>query len=446
MALKTVTFKVTAPDGSAISGAEVRADLSQACVIAGTQEIVPSSVKTTTAVDGTASLVLQANNDMTPTGTSYMVTESGSTGTYRYTVVVPITGKAITNAINNGSGLIRITATAHGFVTGNKVDVGNVTGTTEANKTGWTVTVIDANTFDLQASVFANAYVSGGVASLPFAASSIQSNAPTASPTPARVSTLTVDGAATFTAGPVVIGADPGGAQLLRVGGTGHFSGLLTLDAGLTVSAGPVSLPASTFSGTITISAGGLAVNAGGIQAIHGAQATTPGGGGNPPALYGLKITGTGALPDAYLYAVTDANGGLAIQADRTYFVGYSVNYSKLTTIEGFPVIQAGGTAQGFNGVTDFLVQTNGSNITLFHGSNASDTNIAAYTGFKTNLLGSGVGGTAKISVDSTGLSFYAGATVAKQTVNGSRAGNAALASLLTALAATGLLTDSSTA
>lgn len=43
-------------------------------------------------------------------------------------------------------------------------------------------------------------------------------------------------------------------------------------------------------------------------------------------------------------------------------------------------------------------------------------------------------------------IGFYGTATAAKQTVTGSRGGNAALASLLTALAATGLLTDSSSA
>lgn len=73
--------------------------------------------------------------------------------------------KAITGAVSNG-GLIRITATGHGYSTNNKVDITGVIGTTEANKTGWSVTVIDANTFDLQSSVFTNAYVSGGLAVL----------------------------------------------------------------------------------------------------------------------------------------------------------------------------------------------------------------------------------------------------------------------------------------
>jgi hypothetical protein len=71
----------------------------------------------------------------------------------------------ITGAVN-AAGLIRITSAAHGFSTGNVVDISGVVGTTEANRTGWTITVIDANTFDLQGSVFANAYISGGLVSL----------------------------------------------------------------------------------------------------------------------------------------------------------------------------------------------------------------------------------------------------------------------------------------
>jgi len=69
----------------------------------------------------------------------------------------------ITGAADNGAGLIRITATAHGFSTGNTVTISGVVGTVEANGT-WTITAIAANTFDLQGSAFAVAYVSGGFA------------------------------------------------------------------------------------------------------------------------------------------------------------------------------------------------------------------------------------------------------------------------------------------
>ena len=72
---------------------------------------------------------------------------------------------AVTNCVNNGSGLIRVTAVGHSFVTGGRVSVRSVGGTTEANGL-WTITKIDADNFDLQGSTFANPYTSGGNASL----------------------------------------------------------------------------------------------------------------------------------------------------------------------------------------------------------------------------------------------------------------------------------------
>lgn len=54
--------------------------------------------------------------------------------------------------------------------------------------------------------------------------------------------------------------------------------------------------------------------------------------------------------------------------------------------------------------------------------------------------------GTNRVQVNATGLGFFNSTPAAKPTVTGSRGGNAALASLLTALATLGLITDSSTA
>ena len=55
-----------------------------------------------------------------------------------------------------------------------------------------------------------------------------------------------------------------------------------------------------------------------------------------------------------------------------------------------------------------------------------------------------GGGSTNQLQVSDTGLGFYGTAPQAKPTITGSRGGNAALASLLTALSARGLITDSS--
>lgn len=72
-----------------------------------------------------------------------------------------VANKTVSGAVNNGSSLIRLTVTGHGLTTGASVAVYGVAGTTEANGQ-WIVTVIDANTVDLQGSVFAHAYTSGG--------------------------------------------------------------------------------------------------------------------------------------------------------------------------------------------------------------------------------------------------------------------------------------------
>ncbi len=68
---------------------------------------------------------------------------------------------SVTGAVDNGSGLVRVTATAHGLTTGDVVGISGVVGTTEANG-GWRVIVVDANDIDLDGSVFVNAYTSDG--------------------------------------------------------------------------------------------------------------------------------------------------------------------------------------------------------------------------------------------------------------------------------------------
>lgn len=69
--------------------------------------------------------------------------------------------KSATAMANNGSGAIRVTSAAHGYKTGDRVDITGTVGTTEANGT-WTITRVNANAFDLNGSTFANAWSSGG--------------------------------------------------------------------------------------------------------------------------------------------------------------------------------------------------------------------------------------------------------------------------------------------
>jgi hypothetical protein len=68
------------------------------------------------------------------------------------TILVPSTPAALTvsNAANNGSGLIRLTISSTStLATGNEVNVANLGGTTEANGS-WIITVIDGSNIDLQ--------------------------------------------------------------------------------------------------------------------------------------------------------------------------------------------------------------------------------------------------------------------------------------------------------
>ena len=73
-----------------------------------------------------------------------------------------ITYRIISNAIDNGSGLVRLLVnTTSGMITGQQVTIGEVVGTTEANG-NWTITVISLTEVDLDGSTFVNAYISGG--------------------------------------------------------------------------------------------------------------------------------------------------------------------------------------------------------------------------------------------------------------------------------------------
>ena len=62
----------------------------------------------------------------------------------------------------SASGKIRITATAHGLLTGDIIQLEGIGGTIEAVGQ-WTITKHDANSFDLDNSHFTNAYTSGGL-------------------------------------------------------------------------------------------------------------------------------------------------------------------------------------------------------------------------------------------------------------------------------------------
>lgn len=85
-----------------------------------------------------------------------------------YNVYLENFAGTVSGAANNGGGLVRLTVNSTtDLATGYPLTVSGVTGTTEANGSNWTITVVDATHIDLQGSVFVNAYVSGGVLSGP---------------------------------------------------------------------------------------------------------------------------------------------------------------------------------------------------------------------------------------------------------------------------------------
>lgn len=74
-----------------------------------------------------------------------------------------IGGRSITNAVNNGGGLIRLTVSStSGWTTGDSKTISSVGGVTNANGT-FLITVIDGTHIDLQGSTFAGVYTSGGI-------------------------------------------------------------------------------------------------------------------------------------------------------------------------------------------------------------------------------------------------------------------------------------------
>lgn len=123
------------PDDNPIAGVLVTIELSQDCTIPGSTEVLPGKLKTVSAADGTWVLSAYATNDLTPNGTFYRERETAPDGTIRQrTIQVP-------------------------------------QGTDGGGHAG---TVGD-----------------------PFQVTLLETNAPTANPTPTHVSTMVVDGALT---------------------------------------------------------------------------------------------------------------------------------------------------------------------------------------------------------------------------------------------------------
>lgn len=101
---------------------------------------------------------LNANvTDEMPIAKVFTLTPGAATGSTSLTAGPE---KTVSNAVTS-SGLIKLTITGHGYITGDRVYVYGVGGTTEANAT-WIVDKVDDNNVVLRGSAFVNAYTSGG--------------------------------------------------------------------------------------------------------------------------------------------------------------------------------------------------------------------------------------------------------------------------------------------
>ena len=82
---------------------------------------------------------------------------------YQLFAVMRFETKAVSDAVDNGSGVVRTTIVAHGLSSGRFVKISGVSGTEGANGV-WEVEVVDADTVDLVGSTYDSAFVSGGQA------------------------------------------------------------------------------------------------------------------------------------------------------------------------------------------------------------------------------------------------------------------------------------------
>lgn len=93
-----------------------------------------------------------------------------------------VTYRTVTNCVDNGSGLIRLTvATTNGMITGQYITVQEVGGVPVSDG-NWVATIVDNTTIDLQDSAFSGSYTSGGYVvnnpSLPYGSDEVPRTGP----------------------------------------------------------------------------------------------------------------------------------------------------------------------------------------------------------------------------------------------------------------------------
>ena len=117
------------------------------------QSVVISSVGGTLEANGTWTITVIDDNifDLNTSAFVNTYTRGG----------VCVRNQSITNAVDNGAGLVRITVVGHGYISGQEVVISGVVGTSGANGT-WAITKITNDTFDLRGSIFNSTAVANG--------------------------------------------------------------------------------------------------------------------------------------------------------------------------------------------------------------------------------------------------------------------------------------------
>lgn len=224
---------------------------------------------------------------------------------------------------------------------------------------------------------------------------------------PAKIQVYT-----TTTAGVTNLAATFGSDQSLTVVGSASVAGLQST-AGITVTVGTTSVQALTVASGQTLTLTGATVA--GAPTWSSSQAITLSTAAQP------NVTSVGTL------------------ASLTVDNHLTVNMGGLTVTSGTAAVQA----LTSTGAT--ITNTSGPQLNIqYNGSHALQVTVGASAiTIDSNDEIQFNGGTS-LKVNSNAIGFFSTTSTGKKTVTGSRGGNAALASLLTQLAAYGLVTDSS--
>lgn len=282
--------------------------------------------------------------------------------------------------------------------------------------------------------------------------------ATTLSSTLHAVGAVTMDAAAT-------VGTTLGVTGVATHSSTTHMVGAVTMDAAATVGTTLGVTGAAAFSSTLHVVGAATfdsTLNFGGKASASFALASDA----------ALSVTNTSSTSATAISAAATGTGGVGLSVSGAFGViintgGLFVTAGGATITAGGLVVTAGGATISAGGLSVVGSITGDTNVILANtggatpGYGVKDTggtarNIGRINSSDNMVIGdAGLSGTMVLRAATTGVqlgeaaakvSIYGATPVAKQTVTGSRGGNAALADLLTKLATWGAITDGTTA